>query len=340
MPPTSPPLPVVPGTPADLLFGLSLKRKALFYRELATLVEAGLPIVKAVRLAAQHAAPRIAEPLARVLDEGHLLSSALARYPYYFGEFERALVVAGESGGSLDLRLKDLAQTLEAQYDMLQKVLSKLWYPLVVMHVAVFVPTVPLLVLKGPAAYLTATLGTLIPLYLLAFAAFAAYRLGSQSGTLRLFLDQGLSMVPFLGRTLRLLAAARFLDCLGQLYHAGMPVSRCVSLAARSSGNSIVRARLEPAASKVDQGATLSRALGETGVLPTMALQMLETGEEAGRLPDLLARTAGFLHQEVEHTSQQVMTLLPVVLMLVVGALVGFLVVHFYAGQMQAVFRL
>jgi len=218
--------------------------------------------------------------------------------------------------------------------------LSKIWYPLIVAHMALFVPTLPLLVVKGPGAYLATTLGVLLPIYALAVLAFVAYRLGSQSGALRLGVDLFLDRVPFLGRALRLLAAARFLDCLGQLYQAGLPVTTALDLAARSSGNAMVSARLAPASGQVDRGATLTCALADTGVLPTLALQMLKTGEEAGRLPDLLEKTAAWLHQEVADASNKVMTLLPVFLMLIVGGIVGFLVVRFYAGQLQAVLNL
>lgn len=327
--------PIVPGTFRDHLFGLGLKKKAFFFRELATLVDAGVPISRAAGLAAGHAEPRLAVCLTQALDEGSLLSTALGRHPYYFGEFERALVAAGEAGGRLDLRLKDLAQTLESQSALLQMVLSKLWYPLIVLHVAIFVPTLPLLVLQGPAPYLAATLGTLIPLYVLAALAFVAWRLG-----FRPWVEWVLGKVPFLGATLRTLAAARFLDCLGQLYEAGLPVPRCVALAARSSGNSRYAAQVAPAARRVDSGVSLSQALAQTGGLSSMAVQMLQTGEESGRLPEMLARTAAWMHGEVEHTAQKVMTLLPVLIMLGVGALVGFMVIRFYAGHLQTMMQL
>lgn len=325
---------VVPASVADRLFGMGLKKKAFFFRELATLVEAGVPISRATALAAGHAAPRLVAPLTCFLDEGNLLSVAMARHPHHFGEFERALVAAGEAGGSLDLRLKDLAHALESQYALLQTVLSKLWYPLIVLHVAIFVPTLPLLVVQGPAPYLVATLGVLIPLYALACLAFAAWRLG-----LRPWVEWVLDKVPFLGTTLRALAAARFLDCLGQLYEAGLPAPRCLTLAARSSGNGLFAARVQPAAGWVDSGLSLSQALARTRALPNMALQMLQTGEESGRLPELLARTAAWMHGEVEHTAQKVMTLLPVLIMLGVGTLIGFMVIRFYAGHLQTLMQ-
>lgn len=330
---------VVPGTPGDLLFGLGLKKKAFFFRELATMVDAGVSIVKAARMAAEHSVPKIAAALSAALEDGTTLSTALARYPYFFGDFEVAIVAAGEAGGTLDQRLKDLAGTLEAQYELRQKVISKLWYPLLVLHAVVFIPSLPLMVLQGPLVYLATTLGVLIPAYVLAFLAFAAYRLGSQQGGVRATFDSLIGMVPILGGTMRTLAAARFLECLSQLYQAGMPVNRCVTLAARSSGNAVMTARLEPAAKMVDAGMTLSQALAATRTLPQMAMQMLETGEESGKTPELLAKTAQYMHQEVEHTSQRVMTVLPVVLMLIVGAVVGFFVIRFYTGMFNEAFR-
>jgi len=330
----SPPA-LVPGTFRDHLFGLGLKKKAFFFRELATLVDAGVPISRAAGLAGGHADPRLGVCLTQALDQGGLLSTALGRHPYYFGEFERALVAAGEAGGSLDLRLKDLAQALESQTALLQKVLSTLWYPLIVLHMAIFVPTLPLLVMQGPTPYLAATLGTLIPLYALAGLLFVAWRLG-----FRPWVEWVLGRIPFLGSTLRVLAAARFLDCLGQLYEAGLPVPRCVALAARSSGNTLYAARVAPAAQKIESGLTLSQALSQTGGLSSMALQMLQTGEESGQLPEMLARTATWMHGEVEHTAQKVMTLLPVLIMLGVGALVGFMVIRFYAGHLQTLMQL
>ncbi|MGI5844844.1 MAG: type II secretion system F family protein [Candidatus Xenobium sp.] len=327
--------PPVPGTLKDHLFGLGLKKKAFFFRELATLVEAGVPLTRAAGLAGGHVEPRLEASLTQTLEQGNLLSTALGRHPCFFGEFEIALVAAGEAGGCLDLRLKDLAQALESQSALLMMLLSKLWYPLIVLHLAIFVPTLPLLVLQGPAPYLTATLGTLVPLYALAGLAFLFWRLG-----FRPWVEWVLGKVPVLGTTLRNLAAARFLGALGHLYESGLPISRCVALAARSSGNSRYAAQVAPAAQKVDSGMSLSQALSQTGGLPRMALQMLQTGEESGRLPEMLARTATWMHGEVENTAQKVMTLLPVLIMLAVGALVGLMVIRFYAGHLQMIMQL
>lgn len=331
---------VVPGSAGDLLLGLPLKKKAFFFRELATMVDAGVGIVKATRMAGQHSVPKIAEALAKALEDGGSLSGVLGRYPYYFGDFELALVAAGEAGGTLDQRLKDLATTLEAQYELRQKVISKLWYPLLVLHALVFLPTMPLMVLHGPATYAAATLGVLVPAWLLVFLAYAAYRLGGQNSGIRAGFDRLLGLVPILGGSLRTLGAARFLECLSQLYQAGMPVNRCLVLAARSSGNAVMAERLEPAAKLVDSGLTLTQALAATRALPPLALQMLETGEESGRMPELLAKTASYMHQEVEHTSQRVMTVLPVILMLIVGSIVGFFVIRFYTGMFEQLNRI
>lgn len=323
----------------EQLFGLSLKKKAFFYRELATMVDAGVGLVKALRLAAQHSVPNLADAMARQVEEGNSLSSVLERYPHLFGDFEVKIVAAGEAGGTLDERLKDLATNLEGTYEMQQKVISKVWYPVVVLHMAVFVPTLPLLVAQGPAVYAATTLGVVIPAWALILGLIAGYRLSARTSGFRTAVDTALGMVPFLGQTLRTLASARFLDCLGQLLAAGMPPTRAIQLAAQACGSPTVRARLLPAAERVDAGQTLTRALAGTGALPDIVVQMLQTGEEAGRLPEMLEKVAAYMHQEVEHVSQRVMTVLPILLLLLVGGIVGFIVISFYVGQIQSVMQ-
>ncbi|HXE72721.1 MAG TPA: type II secretion system F family protein [Candidatus Nitrosotenuis sp.] len=320
-----PSLPPQPGPPSlrGLVFGLGLQKRALFFRQMASLMEAGVSLGKAVRTAGPHSLGGLTETVAREVDAGIRLSQALGRYPHLFTPYEINMVAAGETGGALDRRLGDLAASLEQNFSLQQMLLSRLLYPMLVLHAAIFIPTLPILVLQGPAPYLLSVGMVLVPAYGLVLGSWLLYRLASASSGIRLAIDQFLLMVPILGRALRTLAGARFLAGLGQLYEAGLPAARAVELAASACGNSALAARLAGTAARVQEGLPLTQALAPTGLLPPMAMQMMSAGEESGSISTILQKTARYMHQEVEHTTQRVMTVLPVVLLLIVGFIVG-----------------
>jgi type IV pilus assembly protein PilC len=314
-----------------LFFGLGVQKRALFFRQMASMMEAGVSMSKAVRTAGPHSLGSLTDTVAAELDNGGRLSEALGRYPHLFSSYEVNMIAAGESGGQLDRRLNDLAASLEQTHLLQQMLFSRLLYPLLVLHAAIFIPTLPIIVLQGPLAYLATVAAILVPAYTLVLGSWFLYRMAASTSALRLVIDQFLLMVPILGNALRTLAGARFLQGLGQLYEAGLPAPRAVELAASACGNSVLARQLKATSAKISEGVPLTQALAPVGVLPPMAVQMMTVGEESGSLSSLLDKTARYMHTEVEHTTQRVMTVLPVLLLLGVGFVVGVVVLRTFA---------
>lgn len=308
------------------MFGFSYQKKALFFRQLATMVGSGLSLDRAIATAGVGTLPQAAE-MARRLVGGDSMSACFARYPHLFSDYEVQIVRTGETSGTLDNQLKILAEELERGYRLRQSLQSKLVYPVFVGHMAVFIPPLVVLIQKGPAAYFRMTLGMLLPLYLVAGCIAVLYRLSGRLGAVRSFIDAVMSHVPVLGQVLKLLALTRFTRALSHLLEAGTLPYHAYQLAAITCGNSWVCGRLMGGFRKVGQDGRVSLWMQESRLFSLTALSLASSGEETGQFGAMLAKISELLEVEYQSRVHLVMTLLPVLTLLGVGALVGFRVV-------------
>lgn len=295
--------------------GLSARDLALVTRQLATLVQAALPIEEALRAAAaQSTSAKIKSMLlavrARVM-EGHSLAAALREYPSAFPELYRATVAAGEHAGHLGLVLDQLADYTDQRQQSRQKIQLALLYPVILMVaslaivvlllgyvvpdvVKVFVNTgqeLPALT-RGLIATsdLVKNWGWLIVLGII--AAFLAMRAALRDPALRLRWHAFILRIPLIGRLSRATNTARFASTLAILTKSGVPLVEALSIAAAVIANLRIRERVVEAAQKVREGSSLTRALDATGEFPPMMLHMIASGEKSGELDQMLARTA------------------------------------------------
>ncbi|KIZ34749.1 MULTISPECIES: GspF family T2SS innner membrane protein variant XcpS [Stutzerimonas stutzeri subgroup] len=295
--------------------GLSTRDLALVTRQLATLVQAALPIEEALRAAAaQSTSAKIKSMLlavrARVM-EGHSLAAALREYPSAFPELYRATVAAGEHAGHLGLVLDQLADYTDQRQQSRQKIQLALLYPVILMVaslaivvlllgyvvpdvVKVFVNTgqeLPALT-RGLIATsdVVKNWGWLIVLGLI--AAFLAMRAALRDPALRLRWHAFILRIPLIGRLSRATNTARFASTLAILTKSGVPLVEALSIAAAVIANLRIRERVVEAAQKVREGSSLTRALDATGEFPPMMLHMIASGEKSGELDQMLARTA------------------------------------------------
>jgi len=295
--------------------GLSARDLALVTRQLATLVQAALPIEEALRAAAaQSTSAKIKSMLlavrARVM-EGHSLAAALREYPSAFPELYRATVAAGEHAGHLGLVLDQLADYTDQRQQSRQKIQLALLYPVILMVaslaivvlllgyvvpdvVKVFVNTgqeLPALT-RGLIATsdVVKNWGWLIVLGLI--AAFLAMRAALRDPALRLRWHAFILRIPLIGRLSRATNTARFASTLAILTRSGVPLVEALSIAAAVIANLRIRERVVEAAQKVREGSSLTRALDATGEFPPMMLHMIASGEKSGELDQMLARTA------------------------------------------------
>ena len=295
--------------------GLSARDLALVTRQLATLVQAALPIEEALRAAAaQSTSAKIKSMLlavrARVM-EGHSLAAALREYPSAFPELYRATVAAGEHAGHLGLVLDQLADYTDQRQQSRQKIQLALLYPVILMVaslaivvlllgyvvpdvVKVFVNTgqeLPALT-RGLIATsdVVKNWGWLIVLGLV--GAFLAMRAALRDPALRLRWHAFILRIPLIGRLSRATNTARFASTLAILTRSGVPLVEALSIAAAVIANLRIRERVVEAAQKVREGSSLTRALEATGEFPPMMLHMIASGEKSGELDQMLARTA------------------------------------------------
>lgn len=295
--------------------GLSARDLALVTRQLATLVQAALPIEEALRAAAaQSASSRIQSMLlavrAKVL-EGHSLAGSLREFPAAFPELYRATVSAGEHAGHLGPVLEQLADYTEQRQQSRQKIQLALLYPVILMCaslgivgfllgfvvpdvVRVFIDsgqTLPLLT-RGLIALsdLVKHWGWLAILLLV--AGITAIRLALRQEAARQRWHGILLRVPLVGRLVRATDTARFASTLAILTRSGVPLVEALGIAAEVIANRVIRAEVVLAAQKVREGGSLTRALEQTGQFPPMMLHMVASGERSGELDQMLARTA------------------------------------------------
>ncbi|MDE3735175.1 MULTISPECIES: GspF family T2SS innner membrane protein variant XcpS [Pseudomonas] len=299
----------------SLVRGLSARDLALLTRQLATLVQAALPIEEALRAAAaQSSSSRIQSMLlavrARVL-EGHSLASSLREFPAAFPELYRATVAAGEHAGHLGPVLEQLADYTEQRQQSRQKVQLALLYPVILMCaslaivafllgfvvpdvVKVFIDsgqTLPLLT-RGLIALsdLVKDWGWLMLLVLIA-ALFGA-RWALRDPDIRQRWHGVVLRIPLVGRLVRATDTARFASTLAILTRSGVPLVEALGIGAEVIANRVIRAHVVSAAQKVREGGSLTRALEGSGQFPPMMLHMIASGERSGELDQMLARTA------------------------------------------------
>ncbi|WP_324733989.1 GspF family T2SS innner membrane protein variant XcpS [Pseudomonas paeninsulae] len=299
----------------SLVRGLSARDLALLTRQLATLIQAALPVEEALRAAAAQARiPRIQSMLlvvrARVL-EGHGLASSLTEFPAAFPELYRSTVAAGEHAGHLGPVLEQLADYTEQRQQSRQKIQLALLYPLILMCTSLLivgfllgyvVPDIVRVFVDSGQTLPALTRGLIVAsewvkgwgwlALILALLGFFALRWALHDEALKLRWHGFLLHVPLLGGLIRATDCARFASTLAILTRSGVPLVEALGIGAEVIVNRVIRQQVVVAAQKVREGGSLTRALEASGQFPPMMLHMIASGERSGELDQMLARTA------------------------------------------------
>ena len=326
---------------------------ALFARQLATMMAAGLPLVKALRsIARDHHDRRLSRILEQVGDDvqkGDSLATALGRHPRAFGEVFVSLVQTGEVSGSLDEVLGEMAAYLERAEMLRLKVEAALRYPTFILSfagavlLAMFFKIVPMfsdiysrfrVTLPAPTRLLLAISGALTHnAVLVGFAVglgglvFWLWR-RSEEGRVRF--DAMKFRIPLFGSLVRMYAMTRYARTLGILVGSGTNILYALRVLRPVPGNRMVGRAIESVRTQVEGGSSLARAMGETGVFPDMLVQMTATGEETGRLDEMLRRTADFYEQRVTAKVEGLSSLVEPVAIVLLGLVIALMLVALY----------
>ena len=327
---------------------------AVFSRQLATMLTAGIPMVQAFDIVAngseKPAMQKLILDVKSDIEGGTSLHEALAKHPLYFDDLYVNLVEAGEQAGALESLLDKIATYKEKTEALKKKVKKALFYPAAVLAVAVLV-TIILLVFvipqfealyKGFGADLPAFTQFVIHIsqivqhdgvfiaIVLAGAVWTFIYFKKRSKAMREFLDRLILKVPVIGPILNKAAIARYARTLSTMFAAGVPLVEALESVAGATGNIVYENAVNNMRDEVSTGQRLQRAQENTGLFPNMVNQMIAVGEESGSLDEMSGKVATFYEAEVDNAVDAMSSLLEPLIMVVLGVLVGGLVVAMY----------
>jgi len=302
--PTATPAGACPATSAswterlrDFLFESPLPNRIAFLEALRTRLETGESIATAVEEAGRGPLPRQAPGLAQGIISGQSLSESMTRFPGTFGAYETSMVRAGEESGTMDSQLQVLADSLKEALALRRALQHQLRWPFIWSGGVVMLALLPLMFRQGFEKWLAAVLGTLAAALALLMVLGLALRVLYSWPPLRSRLEGLLARTATFGRALRLQVGVRFLEALSSLLASGLSLPQAAQLAARCTGSLHYESHLLRSASQLGWGASVLDVLGSVDFFPEEILEQIGQGEDEGRLPDLLAQTAGDLRR-------------------------------------------
>ena len=337
------------------LVKVSVKDKAVFSRQFAVLMNAGVAIVRSLGvLSEQCSNPKLKQALVEIsidVQSGMNLSESMRKHPDCFDGLYVSMIQAGEVGGVLDEVLNRLAKLLEDVARLQNQIKSALSYPIVVGFIAVAIFLGMTIFLIPIFATIFEQIGiTLPPLTL--FLMNASKFLRSPNAVILLFIIVGLKIaysqfgktpggrltidrlslkVPLFGDLIQKSSVARFSRTFGSLTRSGVPILTCLEIVRDTSGNQVIANAIDAARLEIQQGGMISIALQENdGVFPAMAIQMISIGEETGELDAMLMKVADFYEDEVEQAVKAMTSILEPVMIVVLGGMVGTILLAMY----------
>ena len=327
---------------------------AVFSRQLATMLAAGIPLVQAFEIVGNgHDKPSMQKLILDVkadVEGGTSLHESLAKHPLYFDDLYVNLVEAGEQAGALESLLDKIATYKEKTEALKKKVKKALFYPAAVLVVAIVVTVILLIfvipqfesLFKGFGADLPAFTQMVIDLSKFvqnqgiflgivtggAIYAFAYFK--KRSRAMREFLDRAMLKFPIIGPILNKAAIARYARTLATMFAAGVPLVEALESVAGATGNIVYENAVMKMKDEVATGQRLQRAMEATGLFPNMVNQMIAVGEESGSLDEMSGKVATFYEAEVDNAVDSMSSLLEPMIMVILGVLVGGLVIAMY----------
>lgn len=334
------------GSTFDFLNHISLKDKAIIARQLATMINAGLPIAQSLKTLEEQVKK---QPIKKMLEQvssdvegGSQLSVAFSRFPNVFNSIDITLIASGETSGTLDKALKRLADQLEKEQSLLRKVRGAMVYPIFLIVVVVVVVAAMLIYVmpqmedlygsfNAKLPFLTRLLISLshilsrfAPLLLIALVGIIiAIRIGIKRPVGRKIWDGLKLKIWGVSQLLTMVYMDRFARTLSSLVGSGVPLLDGLSITAKAIGNVIYEGSILEIAEKVKSGIALSEPLKENPLYPPIVPQMISVGEKTGELDSMLQNLADYFEEQVEELVKNLSNLIEPILIIVIGGLIG-----------------
>jgi type IV pilus assembly protein PilC len=327
-----------------------------FTRQLATLVDAGLPLLRGLRvLERQERNPtlkRVIADLAASIEAGSTFSEALAQHPKVFNRLFVNMVRAGELGGVLEVVLNRLAEFMEKAQKIKGKVISAMFYPAAVITVATVILGVLMVYvvpkfkaifndLLGPGKELPQFTQLVLSISdaianhffitmacVIAFVIMLNIFIRTKAG--RKLFDRFKLNMPVVGQVMKKAAIARFTRTLGTLVSSGVPILQALTIVKETSGNAIVADAVAAVHESVKEGETITAPLESSGIFPPMVISMVDVGEQTGALPEMLMKIADTYDDEVDNAVAAMTSLLEPIMIVFLAFIVGSIVIALF----------
>ncbi len=344
----------------SLPFGKKVNQRsiAIFTRQLATMIDAGLPLVQSLEILSSQQEHKLFKNIIREIREdvegGSTFAGALKKHPGTFDDLYTNLVVAGEEGGILDTILIRLATYIEKAEALKKKVKSALVYPSTIVGVAVIVVAIlmifvipvfeqmfssagqslplPTLIVLTMSKIIKKYVLIIVPIFIfLGFLLKKYYK--TENG--KALIDRLLLKLPVFGPLFQKISVARFSRTLGTLVSSGVPILDGLTIVSKTSGNRAVETAILNARASIREGETIAEPLGRSGMFPPMVIQMISVGESTGALDSMLSKIAEFYEEEVDVAVGNLTSLLEPLLMVFLGVVIGGVVISMYLPIFQ-----
>ncbi len=334
---------------------VNAKTLTVFTRQLATLIDAGLPLLRGLQtLNRQEKHPTLKNAIVKMgesVEGGSTFSEAIAAHPKIFSKLYVNMVKAGELGGVLEIVLTRLAEFQEKAQRIKNKVVAAMFYPIVVMVIAVAILTFLLVFVVPqfrkifadmlgdkplpPLTEFVVGLSTFVGsnfLYILGAIIIitVAFNIFKRTEAGKRAIDKFVLNMPVFGNLIRLTGIARFCRTLGTLITSGVPILQALNITKETAGNSVLADAVSKVHDAVKEGENMAPPLEQSGVFPPMVVSMIDIGEETGRLPDMLIRVADVYEDEVDNAVAGITSILEPIMIVFLAVVVGTIVIALF----------
>ncbi len=338
---------------------ITSKDIAIFSRQLATMMAAGVPMVQAFDIVGRgHNNPSMQEMILSIkadVEGGTSLTGSLRKHPLYFDDLFCNLVEAGEQAGVLETLLDKIATYKEKTESLKAKIKKALFYPTAVILVAILITSIIMIFVIPQFKDLFSSFGADLPAFtqfvinisdfvagwwwailgVVVIAVVTAANIWKRSPKFRETLDKLLLKVPVIGMIMHKAALARFCRTTATMFAAGVPLVEALQSVAGATGSAVYEKAVLKMRDDVATGQSLTLSMRQQGLFPHMVIQMVTIGEESGALDDMLSKVADFYEEEVDNAVDALSSLLEPLIMVVLGTVIGGLVVALYLPIFQ-----
>jgi len=357
--------PVIKEKPKDLLENIAIfqprvtgKDIVVFTRQLATMIDAGLPLVQCLEILSKQQEnstfKRALTTIQQDVEAGTTFADSMRKHPKIFDNLYSNMIEAGETGGILDTILNRLANFMEKAMALKKKVKGAMTYPVICLAISILILVVILVFVIPVFEEMFASMDSALPLPtqmvvfasnmfkenliwiilpIVAFIFLFKKVYATEKGNLRI--DQIFLQLPVIGMLIRKVAVAKFTRTLSTMLQSGVPILEALQVVARTSGNKVIERAVFRVSDSIAEGRPIAEPLEESGVFPNMVVQMINVGESVGALDSMLEKVADFYDEEVDQAVSNLTSMIEPFMMVFLGGMIGMLVVSMYLPIFQ-----